>query len=557
MAGGRVFSGDRRLDTGAAGADPVVLRVAAVARCAAGARREDAQGRVDVVHEPGLGRRDLLRAEGPDAPAAAVPGGAQRPRRHPDERVVVDPNAIDPSGETTIDWFVPSPDGARVAVSLSEHGTEDGTLHVFDVATGEVVGDRSRTSTRWAARWPGARTVRGSGTPCRAGPRRASTRRCGSTSSADARRPAGARRRLRRGSHRGELPVRVARRALGDGPRAEGRRRRVADLRAPAGGRRRGVADGRRHRRRVHPRRVRRPTSLFLLSLRGAPRGQVLRLRADARRPSPTPTRSCRRAISPSRRSRRPDARLWVVDIDGGPQQLRAFDHDGRPLPPGDPAGQLGVVVSARLARLGPARSRGRWRRSSRRRTWWVHADDDAAPSAPRWTRPRRSTVRASRSSACSRPPRTAPESRSTSSPRPARRGTARPRRCFTATAASRSRSSRRSSPSRLLWLEQRRGRTPSRTSAAAASTAGSGTTPAGSRPSRTASTTSWPAPTTSSRRGITSRELPGDHGRLQRRAADGRRAHPAPGPRPRRRRRRAGDGLAALRAHDERRASS
>ena len=55
------------------------------------------------------------------------------------ERIVVDPEAIDPSGETTIDWFVPSADGSRLAVSLSEHGTEDGTLHVFDVASGEVV----------------------------------------------------------------------------------------------------------------------------------------------------------------------------------------------------------------------------------------------------------------------------------------------------------------------------------------------------------------------------------------------------------------------------------
>ena len=56
------------------------------------------------------------------------------------ERVVVDPDAIDPSGETAIDFFVPSPDGKRVAVSLSEHGTEDGSLHVYDAGTGEVVG---------------------------------------------------------------------------------------------------------------------------------------------------------------------------------------------------------------------------------------------------------------------------------------------------------------------------------------------------------------------------------------------------------------------------------
>ena len=55
------------------------------------------------------------------------------------ERVVVDPNEIDSSGATTIDWYVPSPDGRLVAVSLSSHGTEDGTLHVFEVASGALV----------------------------------------------------------------------------------------------------------------------------------------------------------------------------------------------------------------------------------------------------------------------------------------------------------------------------------------------------------------------------------------------------------------------------------
>ena len=62
------------------------------------------------------------------------------------ERVIVDPNVLDPSGATTIDWFVPSPDGRLVAVSLSSHGTEDGTLHVFDASTGELVDVRIRGS---------------------------------------------------------------------------------------------------------------------------------------------------------------------------------------------------------------------------------------------------------------------------------------------------------------------------------------------------------------------------------------------------------------------------
>lgn len=57
------------------------------------------------------------------------------------ERVVVDPNAIDPSGGTTIDWFVPSPNGKLVAVSLSKGGTEEGTLYVYDAETGQKLPD--------------------------------------------------------------------------------------------------------------------------------------------------------------------------------------------------------------------------------------------------------------------------------------------------------------------------------------------------------------------------------------------------------------------------------
>src|SRR6185369_5070546 len=56
-------------------------------------------------------------------------------------RVFLDPNVLDPSGATAIDWYVPSPDGSRVAVSLSRGGSEDGDLHIFDVATGKPVGE--------------------------------------------------------------------------------------------------------------------------------------------------------------------------------------------------------------------------------------------------------------------------------------------------------------------------------------------------------------------------------------------------------------------------------
>ena len=57
------------------------------------------------------------------------------------ERAVCDPNVIDPSGATALDWFVPSPDGKTLAVSLSKNGTEDGDLCFFDVEAGKQLPD--------------------------------------------------------------------------------------------------------------------------------------------------------------------------------------------------------------------------------------------------------------------------------------------------------------------------------------------------------------------------------------------------------------------------------
>jgi prolyl oligopeptidase len=55
------------------------------------------------------------------------------------EKMVVDPNVLAADGSMTIDFFSPSPDGRLVAVSLSEKGSEDGSVHVFDVASGKQV----------------------------------------------------------------------------------------------------------------------------------------------------------------------------------------------------------------------------------------------------------------------------------------------------------------------------------------------------------------------------------------------------------------------------------
>ncbi|CAG0980752.1 prolyl oligopeptidase [Phycisphaerales bacterium] len=101
--------------------------------------------------------KELLEASSVSYSATASAAGQvfaikrQPPRQQPflivlpanlqvaDERVVVDPNAIDPAGGTAIDWFVPSPDGSLVAVSMSQHGSEAGDVHVFDVRSGKRV----------------------------------------------------------------------------------------------------------------------------------------------------------------------------------------------------------------------------------------------------------------------------------------------------------------------------------------------------------------------------------------------------------------------------------
>ena len=58
------------------------------------------------------------------------------------EKVVLEPNELEPKGQVAMDWFVPSPDGKLIAVCLSEHGSEDGTLHFYKTETGEHLPDR-------------------------------------------------------------------------------------------------------------------------------------------------------------------------------------------------------------------------------------------------------------------------------------------------------------------------------------------------------------------------------------------------------------------------------
>ncbi|MCB9852243.1 MAG: S9 family peptidase [Phycisphaerales bacterium] len=76
------------------------------------------------------------------------------------EHVIIDPNKLDKEGGTAFDWFVPSPDGKLIAVSLSSGGSEAGDARIFDVATGKertqdrvahVNGGTAGGSLAWAA----------------------------------------------------------------------------------------------------------------------------------------------------------------------------------------------------------------------------------------------------------------------------------------------------------------------------------------------------------------------------------------------------------------------
>jgi prolyl oligopeptidase len=66
-----------------------------------------------------------------------------------EDRPVVDPNALDLAGTTALDWYFPSDDGRLLAYGLSQNGSEQSVLHVFDVDAGTSLPERI-TRTRAA-----------------------------------------------------------------------------------------------------------------------------------------------------------------------------------------------------------------------------------------------------------------------------------------------------------------------------------------------------------------------------------------------------------------------
>jgi prolyl oligopeptidase len=301
------------------------------------------------------------------------------------ERVVVDPEAIDPSGETAIDFFVPSPDGKQVAVSLSEHGTEDGSLYVYDADSGKVVDEPI----------PHVNLMGGS----------VAWRHDGSgfwyTRCAD---PAGFRQQVwfrGLGGAADQVDLaggfadeRIAENFLSASPDGRWLMDRVQK---GDGGEwqvflRSQDADGSWWQVAGIPDKcvqaVLGTGALYLLSRRDAPHGKVLRLPvaggatvADAREIVPA-SDLVAEDLAVTRDT------VWVVDIDGGPQQLRAFDTSGRPLPPVEiPAMSSVSSYSARLSTLGQDRIAWSCQAFTEPATWWVAADGEAPrPTALRTT---------------------------------------------------------------------------------------------------------------------------------------------------------------------------
>lgn len=91
------------------------------------------------VSSPALrGNRYFLHERGPAQNSAALtvregPAGAPR--------VLVDPNALDAEGLTSLAWSEPSPDGSRVAFALIRGGDENTRLNLLDAATGDWLAD--------------------------------------------------------------------------------------------------------------------------------------------------------------------------------------------------------------------------------------------------------------------------------------------------------------------------------------------------------------------------------------------------------------------------------
>ena len=255
------------------------------------------------------------------------------------EQVVFDPAQVDKKGLTSFDWYQPSPDGKLIAISISEAGSESGTLKFVQVADGKMLDEyiervqfpTAGGSVAWNADGSGVFYTRFPA-PGERGKedshfyQQVYSHKLGTNVAEDKYEigkefPRIAEIELSRSRNGKYLLATVAN---GDGGQYahflrsdNGKWTQLTDFQD---GVKQAVFGGEEF--------------IFLRSTKGAPLGQVLRLRlgdqletiAAAKLVVPEKQGSAIAEIAASPKD------LLVCDIVGGPSQLRHFDHDGKPL---------------------------------------------------------------------------------------------------------------------------------------------------------------------------------------------------------------------------------
>ena len=252
------------------------------------------------------------------------------------ERLVADPNEMEPKGRVSIDFYVPSLDGRLVAVALSKDGSESGGLHIFETATGRELPDRIERVQAPTAGGSFAWTGSGDGIYYTRYPRQGERpeadlgfyqqvwfHKLGTSESADV-------------YELGKDLPRIAEILLES---SEDGRYVLANvlngdggehafyLRAPAGGWTRisGFAD------RLVAGRIGRDGAVWLKSIQGAPRGKIVRV------PLETPSLAQARTVIEEQAGVIDEfepaaSRLYVAEMVGGPSRIRVFDLAGKEL---------------------------------------------------------------------------------------------------------------------------------------------------------------------------------------------------------------------------------
>jgi prolyl oligopeptidase len=254
------------------------------------------------------------------------------------EAVLLDPNELDPSGDTAIDFYAPSLDGRLAAICLSQGGSEDGSVYIYDAASGKPLPDliprvnypTAGGSVAWNADGSGfyyTRYPRGDERP----PedmnfyQQVYFHQLGSPSEEDQ-------------YVIGEQFPRIAEIEL---HASQDGRYLLANVKNGDGGE---VAhyvmspdsewtQVTRFEDQIQEAVIGPDEHLYMLSRRDAPRGSILRI------PLHQPSLDKAQVVVPEREGaishfEPAENLLYVVEMDGGPTQLFVFDHHGKEMPP-------------------------------------------------------------------------------------------------------------------------------------------------------------------------------------------------------------------------------